>query len=302
MWFYNKRSDGNWEILNENEELIAVLPYTEDSLSKSILWNSLGLFKLCQQIETASVDDFENIKKNAAILKTLINAETTESSLDNNHTVLPVAYINDIDDCLNYSLNSKIEDLILFEEFYDGLGFIKLNIGGPEPYFIKGYNNEDIRLVKKNLLSRNVFEGIVDILKRKYTYSSDFFKEYDNINDVGIIKYLSSVIDNLCAEKYKKTMTLYEYLEKYPLIDGNNGVIKSTNSSPSFIDCDFSIHSLFKIYINNNCFEGMFYYRKDDDKYYIYNIFKDQLILSPILNKEDVLKNTKIEFIDYIDS
>lgn len=301
MWFYNKKRDGNWEILNEDNELISVLPYTEDTFSKSILWNSLELFELCQKIQTSSVDDFDNLKKEANNLINLIN-DTSINAISNYDNIVPVAYINESDDCLNYSLNSKIEDLILFEEFYNGLGFIRLNIGGPEHYFTKGNTANDIRIIKKNLLSKEVFEGIVTILKRKYIYSSEFFQEYDNHSDVGIIKHLSLTIDELCAEEYTKTMSLYDYLEKYPLITGNNGIIKSTNSSPSFKDCDFSIHSLFKIYINNNCFEGMIYYRKDDDKYYIYNVFKDQLILSPILNKEDVLKNTKIEFIDYIDS
>lgn len=301
MWFYNKNSNGNWEILNKDKELIAILPDTSDNLSKEIIWNSLRLFELCKKVQYISDNELNELKEEALSLVNFI--ENTSKSYSLNYTSkLPVAYINEVDDCLNYSLHSKIEDLILFEEFYNGLGFIKLNIGGPDDYFIGENNLDDIRIIKRNLISKHVFNNILDLLKTKYTFSSEFFKDYDKSSDSGLAKYLTGVLDTLCFEKYKKTMSLYDYLKKYPLINANNGIIESTNSSPSFANCDFSIHSSFNIYVNNNCFEGMFYYRKDDDKYYIYNIFKDELILSPILNEKDVLKNTKIEFIDYIDS
>lgn len=301
MWFYNKNNDGSWEILNQNEEIIAILPNTIDNLSKEILWNSFELFELCKKSQYISDSDLNEFKEEAMSLLNTIENASTDYSL-NYTSKFPVAYVSEYDDCLNYSLYSKIEDIILFEEFYNGLGFIRLNIGGPDEYFISEDSNHDIRVIKRNLISKHVFNNIVELLKTKYIFSSEFFKEYDDVSNSGLGKYLLEIIDGLCSEKYKKTMSFYEYLEKYPLINADNGIVESTNSSPSFKDSDFSIHSSFNIYINDSCFEGMFYYRESDNKYYIYNVFKDELILSPILNKEDILRNTKIEFIDYIDS
>lgn len=297
MWFYNENNNGNCEILNKDKEIIAILPDTNDILSKEVLLNSLKLFELCKKIQYISDKELNKFKEEALSLISSIENTSIDYVIK-----FPVAYINKADDCLNYSLNSKIEDLILFEEFYNGLGFIKLNIGGPEEYFIDEDTFYDIRVIKRNLVSKHVFNSIVELLKTKYIFSREFFKDYDKSGDSGLGKYLIEIIDTLCSERFKKTMSLYDYLQQYPLINAENGIIESTNSSPSFANCDFSIHSSFNIYINDNLFEGMFYYKKDDDKYYIYNIFKDELILSPILNKEDILKNTKIEFIDYIDS
>lgn len=299
MWnlYYNEK-DGLLEIYDENKNIIAVTSQRNinkfNMFNLSLILNSKKLYKIVDSIKNIHDNDMQKIKQEASLLIDRINDLSNIKINNRSKEKFPVAYIDVNTDKLIYNKTSKLSDFIFFDEIFNSKGFLSFNVETDSL-------DTSFRVLNRFVFSSSVAESIILKLSEKYNFIANFISEFEKSNLNSLFDFTYNVIDELIGSDYEKEMTLYEYLSTYPLLDDNNGIFNIKYTPAALNDCMYSIHSLLKIqYGCNEEADGMLFYNKKNNKYYVYDLYNKELIFTTIGSDNTSLKEVIVKFTDFI--
>lgn len=226
----------------------------------------------------------------------------TLSYFDDMDTIYPESVINidfETNKCTFVS-NAKMAELFAFQDFGDDTGLIVLNISG-DFLFDETIDEYDLRYPIGHLLSKSTFNDFIEFMSNKFASLKEFMTDFDSQSDeVSFIAFINNIFFDEFADRYTKELTLFEYLDRYPLILDTEELYMDL-SLPKFLDnCPHALHADIKVSYNGQSVTGIIFYREKEDKFFIYNQAQGSVSFFMIPNKDEDKNNTTLKFIDLI--
>ena len=199
-----------------------------------------------------------------------------------------------------YVSKATMFELFSFQSFGEDAGLIVFNVSGNFSDD-DNFDEYDLKYPIGHLLSKSVYKDFTEFMADRYETLKDFMMEFDRQDDgVSFRGFLNDIFFDEFAFRYTRTLNLYDYLDKYPLVVDTEELYMDLNLPKFLENCAHAMHADINVTYKDQSVQGIIFYREKENKFFIYNQAQKSVSFFMIPNEEEDKKNTELEFIDLI--